>query len=77
VDKKEKCFRQIELEYSYDRLSSKKLMQAYRLLVPEKIEEQVHRDKRLGERHGGPANEAGSDLYAGVLGAAKRGTYDW
>jgi hypothetical protein len=52
-------------------------MQAYRLLVPEKIWEQVHRDERLGEKLGGPANEAGSDIYAGVLGPAKRGTYDW
>ena len=75
--KKEKCFREIELEYSYDRLSPEKLMQAYRLLVPEKIWEQVHRDERLGEKLGGPANETGSDIYTGVLGPAKRGTYDW
>ena len=52
-------------------------MQVYRLLVPEKIWELVYADASLGEKFGGPVDEAGSDLCTSVLGAAKRGTYDW
>jgi len=77
VVKRGKSPREIKLEYSYDRLSPEKIMQAYVLLVPEKIWEQVHTDERLGEKFGGPANETGSDLCASVLGPAKRGAYDW
>ena len=77
VDNRGKRSREIELEYSYDRLSPEKIMQAYRLLVPEKIWRQVHTDERLGERIGDPANEAGGDLCESVLGSAKRGAYDW
>jgi hypothetical protein len=73
VVKRGKCSRKIKLEYSYDRLSSEKMMQAYRLLVPEKIWE---RDS-LGEKFGYPVDEAGGDLYASVLGEAKRRAYDW
>jgi hypothetical protein len=77
VGKRGKCSREIILEYSYDRLSSEKIMQVYRLLVPEKIWELVYADDSLGEKFGGPVDEAGSDLCASVLGAAKRGAYDW
>jgi len=77
VVKREKGSREIKLEYSYDRLSSEKIMQAYRLLVPEKIWEQVHADGSLGEEFGGSVDEGGSDLCASVLGEAKRGAYDW
>jgi len=77
VVKSGKRSREIKMEYSYDRLSPEKIMQAYRLLIPEKIWEQVHTNERLGEKFGGSANEAGSDLCASVLGPAKRGSYDW
>jgi hypothetical protein len=77
VVKRGKCSREIKLEYSYDRLSSEKIMQAYRLLVPEKIWEVVYAGDSLGEKFGGTVDEAGSDLCASVFGPAKRGTYDW
>jgi hypothetical protein len=77
VVKSGKCSREIKLEYSYDRLSSEKIMQAYRLLVPEKIRGLVYAGDSLGEKLGGTIDEAGSDLCAGVFGPAKRGTYDW
>jgi hypothetical protein len=77
VVKREKCSREIELEYSYDRLSSEKIMQAYRLLVPEKIWDRVYADNNLEERFGGPVDEASSDLCTSELRSAKRGAYDW
>jgi hypothetical protein len=76
VVKRGNRFREIELEYSYDRLSSEKILRAYRLLVPEKTWERVYTDGSLGENIGGPADEAGSDLCASVLGPAKRRAYD-
>jgi hypothetical protein len=76
VVKREERIREIKLEYSYDRLSLEKIMQAYRLLVPEKIWEQVCRGDSLGVKFGGPSDEVSSDLCPSVLGEAKRGTYD-
>jgi hypothetical protein len=44
VVKRGKCLREIELEYSYDRLSAEKIIQAYRLLAPEKIWDRIYAD---------------------------------
>jgi hypothetical protein len=77
VVKRGKCPREIELEYSYDRLSAEKIIQAYRLLVPEKIWDQVYEYNSLEAKFGGSVDEASSDLCTRVLGSAKRGAYDW
>jgi hypothetical protein len=77
VAKRRKCFRDIELEYSFDRLSAEKMIQAYQLLVPEKVWKTVCANRPVKEQAGGGFNEVGSDLCTSVLGSAKRGTYDW
>lgn len=66
--KRAKCGRDIELEYSFDRLSAEKISQVYRLLVPEKIWEMG--DTKESLRHEGAesvADEAGSDLHARII----------
>jgi len=77
VVKRGKCFREIKLQYSYDRLSSEKIRQVYKLLVPERIWERVYGDDILEEQLRGPVDEACSDLCTSVLRATKRGAYDW
>ena len=67
--KRGKRHREINLGYSYDRLSSERIMQAYKRLVPEKIWQQVYADDSLGEKLGGLVDEVGSDMIAW--------TYDW
>jgi hypothetical protein len=76
VVKRRKCFRDIELEYSFDRLSAEKIIQAYQLLVPEKVWKTVCENGPIREQAGDGFNEVSSDLCTSVLGSAKRGTYD-
>ncbi len=64
--------RGIQLEYSFDRLSDRKIIQAYQLLIPVKTwvtGSGAERRKESGEslRH-----EAGSNLRTSVLRTAKR-----
>jgi hypothetical protein len=72
VVKAKNCGKEIELEYSFDRLSAHKIVQAYRLLVPERIWTRGDRDEGIGSRY-----EDSSDLCTGLLGAAERGANHW
>jgi hypothetical protein len=77
VVKGKNCVRGIELEYSFDRLSAEKIIQAYQLLVPERVWKTVCANGPIRGQAGDGFNEVGSDLRESVLGSAKRGTYDW
>ena len=62
-----KLARNIELEYSYDRLIELKMIQAYQLLVPDKTWE-----KDINQ-HGKSRKYATSrDICEGVIGTSKR-----
>jgi hypothetical protein len=71
VVKRNKPFREIQLEYSFDRLSVEKVVQAYRLLVPEKIWATADSRQSIERQKGGTGDESRGDLCAGVLGSAK------
>jgi hypothetical protein len=72
-----KFFKQIELEYSFDRLSGERIIQAYQILVPEKIWKTGFTKECLEEeKGGGTGHEFGSDLCASVLGSTKRRTHN-
>jgi hypothetical protein len=69
--------KQIHLEYCFDRLSAKKIMLAYKLLVPDKMritggasESPSKSDKRI-------SHDDSCDLRKSLIGSSKRGTYDW
>ena len=59
--------KEVQLEYSFDRLSAKKISQAYKVLVPERVWTAGDRDECVEGR-----DEGSSDLRAGVLRAAER-----
>ena len=69
--------KEIELEYSFDRLAANKIAQAYKLLVPERIWATGNRDESVESQGEGNRYEDSSDLCAGVLGAAERGPNHW
>src|SRR5260370_30580465 len=56
------------LDYAFDRLRESKLVQAYELLVP-------GRERVVGARVKETEHEASSNLRAGVVRAATRGTH--
>lgn len=58
--------RRVELDYVFDRLGTLQLIQAYRLLVPER--------RKLIDK--GQDNEDGSDLRQGLFGQAKERSND-
>ena len=59
--------RTIELEYSFDRLASRKIGQAYHLLVPDKYW-RTNSDDEAVKRESGGKREGCSDLCASVIG---------
>src|SRR4029077_1305314 len=59
---------QVHLDYAFDRLRDSKLAQAYDILVPE-------RERVVGARIKETEHEDSSDLRAGVVRAATRGTH--
>ena len=62
-----KIVRNIELEYSYDRLIDMKMIQVYQLLVPDKT-----RKKDISQ-HGKSREDANSRyIREGVIGTSKR-----
>ena len=65
--------RTIELEYSFDRLSSRKIGQAYQLLVPDKNWCTNSERNHVKGEFGGKC-EGCSDLCASIIGPTKRGT---
>ena len=58
--------RAIELEYSFDRLSSCKVSQAYRLLVPERSRRTGLKEAHVRQESGGDFEGRG-DLREGVV----------
>ena len=62
----------VQLEYIFDRLLSAKLVQAYQLLVPEKVWVTGEgRDHNSGES---TQHENSGDLCTRILGSAEKGT---
>lgn len=57
----------IELEYSFDRLSSRKIGQAYQLLVPEKSWRTGPMQEDAVKQATGESHEVGSNLRARII----------
>ncbi|NIR87116.1 hypothetical protein GWO13_05890 [Candidatus Bathyarchaeota archaeon] len=66
---KKGCIHKIEMEYSTDRLTTRKLSQVYQQLLPDRVDEP---EFALGETIGEEAHETSSDLRAGIIGATER-----
>jgi hypothetical protein len=64
-----KSNRQIHMEYSHDRLSSEKLSQAYRLLMPDHTWPIGKRNETVKKQ--GEDDEIGGDLRKSLLGDTK------
>jgi hypothetical protein len=67
VAKREKSSKEIELEYSFDRLSAKKIVQVYQLLVPEKIWETSSGKQYSEGKEEDIGHEHRSDIRSGIL----------
>jgi hypothetical protein len=65
--------RQIQMFYSFDRLATPKISQAYRLLVPEKVWPAGKNIAKLTQQ-GDNDCEGSSNLHASIIGEAKRRT---
>ena len=61
----------IELEYSFDRLSKRKIIQVYQLLVPDRIWEIKNKKGFLDQKDGVTKDESDSNLCTGIIGSAK------
>jgi hypothetical protein len=77
VVKEKNSAKEIQLEYSFDRLSAKKIAQAYKLLVSERVWTTGARDECVKSRGEGDKYEDSSDLRTGVLRATERRTNHW
>jgi len=66
---KQGCIHKIEMEYSYDRLATRKLSQVYQQLLPDRVEEP---EFAFGETIGEDAHETSSGLRKGIIGATER-----
>ena len=66
---KKGCIHRIEIEYSYDRLATRKLSQVFQLLLPNRVDEP---EFALGETIGEDAHETSSALRKGIIGASER-----
>ena len=62
-----KLVRNIELEYSYDRLIDMKIIQVYQLLVPDK-----DRKRDISQHGKSRENVTSRHIREGVIGASKR-----
>jgi hypothetical protein len=62
--------RKISTEFSFDRLSSQKLPQAYEILVPNQLWKLLKKDK-VDNIEGERTNEDSGDLRARILGPAE------
>lgn len=67
VAKREKSSKEIELEYSFDRLSAKKIIQIYQLLVPDKIWETSSGKQYLEEKEEDIGHEHRRDIRSSIL----------
>jgi hypothetical protein len=67
--------RRISTEFSFDRLSSQKLPQAYEILVPNQLWKLVKKDK-VDNVEGERTNEDRGDLRARILGPAEGTKHD-
>ncbi len=78
MGREDKSAYHVQLEYGFDRLSKRKLAQAYKWLVPEQTRPVVTKGPKTGK--GDPvteeSNENGGDLYTSLFGEAKGGTHD-
>jgi hypothetical protein len=72
VVKRSKISKQIQLEYCFDRLSVKKIVQVYQLLVPDKTWETGVESGNLDKQSIGRRYDAGSNLCS-----SKRRSYHW
>jgi hypothetical protein len=77
VVKRDKAARKIQLEYCFDRLSTKKISQAYNFLVPDKTWTTGISNDRLEKRGRGSANDDSRNLYKSLLRSPKRRTNHW
>ncbi len=66
---KKGCIHRIEIEYSYDRLATRKLSQVYEQLLPDRVDEP---EFALGETIGEDVHETSSGLCKGIIGATER-----
>ncbi len=69
--RKKKFDRNIDLEYHHDRSSDTKMIQAYQLLVPDKIWVKDINPKRDNREH-----DTSSDICESVFGPSKRRTHN-
>lgn len=65
--------REIQFEYSFDRLSDKKIMLAYRALIPDKFWTTGHEPRSVLQTEEIIEDEAGSDLCPSLLRATEDG----
>ena len=77
MDKKRKSEREVYLVYSFDRLSANKIVQAYRLLVPERVWATGYASEYVEEKGEVTGDEVGSDLCASVIGSAEGRKNNW
>jgi hypothetical protein len=66
-DRKKKYDRNIQLEYCHDRLIGMKMIQAYQLLVPDKIWV-----KNINQKRDNRVHATSRDICESVFGAPKR-----
>lgn len=64
------------MEYTFDRLSEKKIIQAYRVLIPDKIWMTGQQSQCGCESEEIIRDEASGDLRPGLLRAAEDGRHD-
>lgn len=76
VAKREKSSKKLELEYSFDRLSAKKIIQIYQLLVPDKIWETSSGKQYLEEKEEDIGHEHRRDIRSSILWSSKRGAHN-
>jgi hypothetical protein len=77
VVKRDKSERRIQLEYCFDRLSAKKISQAYNFLVPDKTWATGISNHRLEKQDKGSANDDSRNLYKSFLRSPERSTNHW
>ena len=71
VDKERVRRRKILLEYNFDRLSEKKIVQVYQILLPDKIWATGDRGEGSTEPVESLKDEASGDLYTSLFRATK------
>jgi hypothetical protein len=70
-DKERVGRRKIQLEYNFDRLSEKKIVQVYQILLPDKIWTTGNRGEGSTQPAGSLRDEASSDLHTSLFRATK------